>query len=91
MLLKQQEQEDLEQYSDEFETMEKQKEIDLIIEDKTNKFVEYSASALTMSAIKLEDMSTEQLADEIIKLIDFGALVDSDIAALLTDVVDRRE
>ena len=40
--------------------MEKQKEeMDLVIEDNTNKFVEYSASALTMSAIKLEDMTTD--------------------------------
>ena len=43
-----------------------------------------------MSAIKLEDMTTDQLADEIMKVINFGALVDSDIAALLTTVVDRR-
>jgi len=39
--------------------MEKAKE-DLVIEDQTNKYVEYSASAaLTISAIKLEDMNTD--------------------------------
>ena len=40
-----------EQYSDDFDTVEKPKEIDLIIQDKTNKYVEYSASALTLSGI----------------------------------------
>lgn len=49
-----------EQYSDDFETVEKPKEIDLIIADRTNKYVEYSASAaLTLSGIQLNEMSTD--------------------------------
>ena len=86
----QQIQQEDEQYSDDFETMEKPKETNLVIEDRTNKYVEYSASALTTSAIKLEDMTTDQLADEVMKLMNFGAMVDDDVAALLTAVVDRR-
>lgn len=48
-----------EQYSDDFDTMEKPKEIDLIIQDRTNKYVEYSASALNLSGIKLNEMNVD--------------------------------
>ena len=60
-----------EQYSDDFETVEKPKEIDLIIQDRTKKYVEYSASALNLSGIKLESLSKDQQTEEILKLINY--------------------
>ena len=82
---------DEEQYSDDFETIEKQKETNLVIEEKTKLLVEQSSSAaLTLSAIKLDEMTTEQQTDEILKLINFDALVHNDLSTLLSSVICRQ-
>ena len=82
---------DEEQYSDDFETIEKQKETNLVIEEKTKLLVEQSSSAaLTLSAIKLDEMTAEQQTDEILKLINFDALVHNDLSTLLSSVICRQ-
>ena len=83
-------QEEEEHYSDDFETLEKPKEIDLIIHDRTKKYVEYSASALNLSGIKLENMSVDQQTDEVMKLINFEHFVDKELSEMLRSSLVRR-
>ena len=56
-----------EQYSDDFETIEHPKEMDLVIQERTKQLVEQSSTAaLSLSGVKLEEASVDQQAEQIL-------------------------